>query len=195
MSDTTLVTSCGDVIDLAVDRWRGYPDAIEMSLLASLPDPVLDVGCGPGRIVAALAATGRIALGIDPSGAAVDEAHQRRAPVLRRSVFGPLPGERRWGAVLLLDGSVGIGGDPVVLLRRGFDLLRSGGQIVAEVEGPGSDTHSVTARIESADVTSPWFPWAQVGVDDFARLVAEAGLHAAGLSVGAGRWFARAVKP
>lgn len=195
MSDVTLVTSCGDVIDLAVDRWRRYPDAIEMGLLASLPHPVLDVGCGPGRIVAALAATGRIALGIDPSSAAVDEAHQRHAPVLRRSVFGPLPGERRWGAILLLDGNVGIGGDPVALLRRGFDLLRAGGQIVAEVEGPGADTRSVTARIESADVAGPWFPWARVGVDDFAGLAAEAGLRAAGLSVGADRWFARAEKP
>jgi SAM-dependent methyltransferase len=195
MSDTALVSTCGDVIDLAIDRWRDHPDAVELGLLASLPDPVLDVGCGPGRIVAALAATGRMALGVDPSPAAVDEAQRRRAPVLQRSVFGPLPGERRWGAVLLLDGNVGIGGDPAALLRRVAELLRPGGQVVAEVEGPGAGTRSLTVRIESDEVASPWFPWARVGVDGFIDLAAQAGLSPAGLAVGGDRWFARAVKP
>ena len=101
-----------------------------------MPDPVLDVGCGPGRIVAALAAEGRIALGVDPSPAAIAEA-ARRAPRAAPSVFDPLPGERRWGTVLLLDGNVGIGGDPVALLARAAWLLRPGGVVVAEVDPPG----------------------------------------------------------
>jgi SAM-dependent methyltransferase len=195
MSDTALVSTCGDVIDLAVDRWRGHPDDLELDLLASLPDPVLDVGCGPGRIVGALAAAGRMALGVDPSPVAVGEALRHRAPVLQRSVFGPLPGERRWGAVLLLDGNIGIGGDPGALLRRAAELLRPGGQVVAEVEGPGSGTRSLTVRIESAEAASPWFPWARVGIDGFAPLAALAGLGPTDLTVGGDRWFARAVKP
>jgi SAM-dependent methyltransferase len=195
MSGPALVSAGGDVIDLPVDRWRDPPDAVERELLASLPDPVLDVGCGPGRLVAALAAAGRVALGVDPSPAAVGEAHRRGAPVLRRSVFGPLPGERRWGAVLLLDGNIGIGGDPATLLRRAGELLRPGGHLVAEVEGPGAGTEALTVRVEAGNAAGPWFPWARVDVDAFPRLAVAAGLVPTAVAATAGRWFARAVTP
>jgi SAM-dependent methyltransferase len=195
MTAPALVSTSGDVIHLPVDRWRDPPDAPEMTLLGALADPVLDVGCGPGRIVTALAAAGRVALGVDPSPAAVHEARRRRAPVLRRSVFGALPGERRWGTVLLLDGNVGIGGDPAALLRRAAELLRPAGQVVAEVERPGAATRSLTVRVESPEAAGPWFPWARVGADDFAGLAAGAGLVPEGLAAEHGRWFARARKP
>lgn len=196
----TLVSASGDVVDLAVDRWRAQADAAELGLLADLPDPVLDVGCGPGRIVAALAAAGRVALGVDPSPAAVGEARRRRAPVLQRSVFEPLPGERRWGTVVLLDGNVGIGGDPARLLSRAAELLRPGGWLVAEVEPPGAGTRSLTVRVESADTAGPWFPWARVDTVGFDALALAANLRPVGLSpTGVSptdrRWFALAVKP
>jgi SAM-dependent methyltransferase len=194
MTAAALVSESGDVIDLAVDRWRDQADAVELGLLADLPDPVLDVGCGPGRIVGALAAAGRMALGVDPSPAAVGEAQRRRAPVLQRSVFAPLPGERRWGTVLLLDGNVGIGGDPARLLGRIAELLRPGGWVVAEVEAPGAGTRSLTVRIESDAAASPWFPWARVDADGFADLAIGAGLSPTGLTSADHRWFARAVK-
>ena len=74
--------------------------------------PVLDVGCGPGRLVLGLAQRGTVALGVDPAPAAVALARSRGAPVLQRSVFDPLPGQGRWRTVLLADGNIGIGGDP-----------------------------------------------------------------------------------
>jgi SAM-dependent methyltransferase len=192
---TALVTDAGERIDLAVGRWRTDPDGIERALLATIPDPVLDVGCGPGRIVTALAAGGRIALGVDPSPAAIDEAGRRRAPALRRSVFDPLPGERRWGTVLLLDGNVGIGGEPVVLLARAAELLRPGGVVVAEVDPPGAPTRALTVRVEPADGgAGPWFPWARVSADAFGEVAARAGLRPGGATVGGDRWFARAVR-
>jgi SAM-dependent methyltransferase len=207
----TLVTDRGERIALAVDRWHTEADAIERALLAAVPDPVLDIGCGPGRIVAALAGAGRLALGVDPSPAAIAAATRRRAPALRRSVFDPLPGERRWGTVLLLDGNVGIGGDPVALLVRAASLLRPGGVVVAEVEPPGTDTGARAVRVESAAGASPWFPWARVGADRFGDLARRAGLRpapwvpahgdepAAAVAVagegGERRWFARAVRP
>ena len=210
-----LVTDRGERIALAVDRWHTEPDAVERALLAAVPDPVLDIGCGPGRIVAALAADGRLALGVDPSPAAIAAAARRGVPALRRSVFDPLPGERRWGTVLLLDGNVGIGGDPVALLARAASLLRPGGVVVAEVEAPGVETGARTVRVESAAGAGPWFPWARVGADRFADLARRAGLRAEGWRAvhgdgpagpgsnarpvvatrGTRRWFARAVRP
>ena len=192
---TSLVGSSGQAIELPVRRWRGPPDEVELALLDTLADPVLDVGCGPGRIVAALGAAGRPALGVDPSPAAVAEAVRQRAPVLARSVFGPLPGEGRWGTVLLLDGSIGIGGDPEALLTRAGRLVRPGGEVVAEVEPPGVPTGPMTARLASARGQSAWFAWARVGPDGFEALAVGAGLTAAVVELAGERWFGRAVRP
>jgi SAM-dependent methyltransferase len=191
-----LASTSGATIDLRVDRWRGRCDVVEAGLVAGLPDPVLDVGCGPGRVAAALVAAGRPALGIDTSPAAVAEARRRGAPVLRRSVFDRVPGEGRWGAVLLLDGNVGIGGDPVALLGRAARLLGPGGVVAAEVEPPGRPSEALTVRIEAPDARpGPWFPWATVGADGIAAVARAAGLALAALDTGDGRWFARLVAP
>jgi SAM-dependent methyltransferase len=191
-----LASTSGTTIDLRVDRWRDECDLVEEALLARLPDPVLDVGCGPGRMVDALVAAGRPGLGIDTSPAAVAEARRRGAPVLRRSVFDRVPGEGRWGAVLLLDGNVGIGGDPVALLARAAKLLRTGGVVATEVEPPGRPSESLTVRVETPDARhGPWFPWATVSADGIATVARAAGLAVASLDAGGGRWFAWVVAP
>src|SRR5204863_7462240 len=94
------------------------PTAPEEARLAAMAAPVLDVGCGPGRLVVGLARRGAVALGVDPAPAAVALARGRGAAVLQRSVFDPLPGHGRWRTIVLADGNIGIGGDPVRLLRR-----------------------------------------------------------------------------
>ena len=193
MSATLLRSVEGHRIDLEVGRWRLEPDDIELELLRTLVGPVLDVGCGPGRIPAALAAQGRVALGIDPAPRAAEEASRRGAPVLRRSVFEPLPGEGRWGAVLLLDGNVGIGGDPIALLERCADLVRPGGSVVAEVAAPGAASAPLTVRVESGRHVGPWFEWAVVGADDWPAIARAAGLRPEGIETRGTRWFARAV--
>ena len=73
--------------------------------------PVLDIGCGPGRFVEALASRGIPVLGVDISRSAVDQTSRRGVCALFRDINDRLPGEGRWGTVLLVDGNIGIGGD------------------------------------------------------------------------------------
>ncbi len=185
-----LLSSCG--LDLAPDaeRWFAAPDEDDLFALDGLDQPVLDVGCGPGRIVAHLAATGVTTLGVDVSTAAIMRARELGAPVLHRSVFDALPGTGRWGAAVLFDGNIGIGGDPVALLRRLHELLRPGGRVVAEVAEPGADTRFIHARISMGDNETEWFPWAVVGVDGIASAAAGAGMDLLSVRRSNTRWFA-----
>lgn len=190
-----LRSACGEiVVDLEVGRWRESASADELELLARYADPVLDIGCGPGRIVEALAVSGRPCLGVDSSPHAVREARRRGIDVLERSVFEPLPGERRWATVILLDGNIGIGGDPVVLLSRVTELLAADGMAVVEVEPPGATSTTMTVRVEDGDGTGgtgPWFEWARLAVNDVGSVAADAGLQLVRTDrVHPDRWFA-----
>lgn len=187
---TRLVSSCG--LDLAPDagRWFEEPDADDLFAIDGLHPPVLDVGCGPGRIVGHLAARGTSALGVDVSSEAVARTRARGAPVLHRSVFDPLPGTGRWGAAVLLDGNIGIGGDPTALLRRLGELLRPGGRVVAEVAPPGIESRRIRARIAVGDTHTSWFPWAVVGADCIGARSRDAGLRALSVRDSNARWFA-----
>ncbi|UDY34930.1 methyltransferase domain-containing protein [Dermatobacter hominis] len=179
---------------LEVDAWHAPPTELEAELIADLPAPVLDIGCGPGRIAAALAAQGVPSLGIDVAPAALDAADRAGATVLDRSVFDQLPGEGRWGSVLLLDGNVGIGGDPVRLLSRARELLRPDGVALLDVEAPGCATQTDHVRLRCPSRgAGPWFRWAWVGADDIAGLAAEVGFGRAEVFVRAGRHLARLV--
>jgi SAM-dependent methyltransferase len=171
-----LRTRTGHARALDVDTWCAPASGAERRLLGSLRGPVLDLGCGPGRLVVALNELGIAALGVDASPQAIERARSAGAPTLRHSVFDPLPGEGRWPTILLFDGNVGIGGDPVRLLRRVAELLGPDGTALVEVEPPGSHTHSTHARLEREDETSEWFPWSWVSADAIDDLAARAGL-------------------
>ncbi len=166
----------GSLLPLDPARWHGSPTRTEQRLLSSLSGPVLDVGCGPGRLVIGLACRGVPALGVDSAAGAVSLARSRGASVLQRSVFEPLPGEGRWRSVLLLDGNLGIGGDAVHLLRRCRGLAAPDGAIVAEVERPGTGWRTCRARLERGTDHGPWFGWSVVGADAIDRVAVSAGL-------------------
>lgn len=178
--------------DLALDpeRWHLPPSPGEQRLLAALAAPVLDVGCGPGRILETLGKHGVMALGVDPVPAAAAMARSKGCAVLQRSVFDRLPGERRWGAVLLLDGNIGIGGDPIRLLHRCRTLVRPDGCVVAEVDPPGTPSRSCRARLERDGQSGAWFKWAVVGCDDIDGLAANAGLAVRSVERFEDRWTA-----
>jgi SAM-dependent methyltransferase len=188
---TILRSTCGRTFALPSDRWWREPADEEARLLRSTLSPVLDLGCGPGRHTVALARWGRVVLGVDSSSSAVAAARARGAAVEHRSVFDRLPREGAWGSALLLDGNVGIGGDPVRLLRRVRGLVRPGGRVLLEVEAPGIGTERLHVRAEHGGAASEWFPWARVGVDGIADLARTAGLDPIVAWADRGRWFAR----
>ncbi|MFN2506498.1 MAG: methyltransferase domain-containing protein [Acidimicrobiales bacterium] len=181
----------GEALAFDHARWHAAADGEERALLAPVRGPVIDLGCGPGRIVDTLARRGVPALGVDSSPSAVALARSRGTTVLERDVFGPLPGEGRWATALLFDGTIGIGGDPARLLSRCRELMSSRGRVVVEVERPGSGWRTVTAWFERDGRRSPSFDWAVVGADAMTLLAQPAGLEVDDLTeTPSGRWFA-----
>jgi SAM-dependent methyltransferase len=184
-----------DIVELDLATFARPASAHELALLTQLDGPVLDVGCGPGRLVAALTARGVPALGIDLAPLAVDLAVARAAPVLAHSVFDRVPGEGRWPTVLLFDGNIGIGGEPRDLLRRVAELLAPRGVAVVELEPPGVASRKSTARLDLGIGVTGWLPWARVSVDDAERLAAAAGLAMTRARWEGERWFAWLRRP
>lgn len=177
-------------------RWLAAPPAEECRLLELAAGPVLDVGCGPGRHVLALARRGVMAMGLDITPAAVRLARTRGAAVLQRSVFSHVPGEGRWGTALLLDGNIGIGGDPAMLLARLAALLSPLGRVLVEIDAPVGDRPKPEmripglARLELDGRPGPWFGWMRVDLAQLALAVASAGMTMADEWVDNGRHFA-----
>ena len=93
------------------------------------------------------------ALGVDLSAVAQRLCRRRRTPMVRRDVFGPLPGEGTWGHVLLADGNIGIGGDPLRLLHRATRLLRPGGTLLVETDATPDLLWRGTVRLRTATGT------------------------------------------
>lgn len=186
---TVLRSTSGSVIPLLFDRWTAVPSNAEMAVLDRAVEPVLDVGCGPGRHVTELAARGLLALGIDVSSNAVALAEQRGSIVLQRSVFERLPNEGKWRTALLLDGNIGIGGDAVSLLYRLRHVMAPHGAVLVEVESPDATTSVETVRVECMGATGPWFKWARVSIDDVDRIAAQARFERTWTCEEEGRWF------
>ena len=121
----------------------------------------LDIGCGPGRIAAALRHRGIAALGIDLNEDAVRLARGSGRGGAACSVFGAVPRAGRWDTALLVDGNIGIGGGPVALLRRVAELLVPGGLALVEVEGPNGTSES---RSGPAGLGRPAVPTVPMGL-------------------------------
>lgn len=184
----TVVGLAGAPEQLPVARWNDDDDAHDASLLGHCRGATLDIGCGPGRLVARLTRRGHVALGIDVVPEAVRQARQRGAAALVRDVFAPLPGEGRWDTALLADGNIGIGGDPHSLLRRVRSLLAPGGRAVVEVAEPGTGLRSSWAALHCGEVRSRPFRWAVVGVDAVAALARRADLEPGTVDRHGDRW-------
>ena len=181
----------GGPSDLPMGEWTREADADDLALLALCQGPTLDIGCGPGRMAAALARLGHAVLGIDVVPEAVEQTRRRGALAMLRDLYDDLPGEGRWHTALLADGNVGIGGDPVALLRRAGALLGPGGRVVVEVAAPGVALSTRWVSLETGEARSRPFLWSVLGVDDVRDVAAQAGLRVESCrSVGSGRRWA-----
>lgn len=155
-----------------VSRWSADADEADLSLLTGVRGPVLDIGCGPGRMVRAARDLGIDALGIDVSRTAVRHARRLGGVFAEVSVFGPVPRAGTWQTALIVDGNIGIGGDVAHLLARAAQLLRPGGELVVELDGRHDHEARYTGEVVDArGRRSASFPWAEIGRDRIAALL------------------------
>ena len=180
---------------LPLARWLGPVDDVDAALLERVEGSVLDIGCGPGRHVAELQRAGHPCLGIDLSPVAVEITRGRGAAAFRGSVFEAVPDAGSWDTALLLDGNIGIGGEPATLLERARELLAPGGAVLAELDPPGARTGMTRVRLEAPGVVSEWFPWAHVSVEVVSDVAAEAGLVPDWTMRSGERWFTALRRP
>lgn len=179
---------------LPVQEWVREPDAVDLALLRHCVGSTLDVGCGPGRMAATLAADGRTVLGVDVVHEAVEQTRRRGADALLGDIFAAIPGEGTWDTVLLADGNIGIGGDPAALLTRAAELASPDGRVVVELAPRGVKAHTTWAHLVGGEIRSRPFRWAVLGLDDIAAVAEEAGLRVLERLALGGRWAAVLVR-
>lgn len=174
---------------LNLQDWHRPVDDAERGVLDGITGPVLDIGCGPGRLVAELVARGVVAMGIDIAPLAAQLSDSRGAPVLGYSVFDRVPGEGRWPTALLFDGNIGIGGDPALLMCRVRDVLADDGVVIVEVEAPDVPSHRGRAelRIDADRVIS--IAWATLNAQDVSVSAPDWGYRVDRLQQVDERWF------
>ena len=166
----------GRLLPLPVARWAAPADAVDETVLSRATGSVLDVGCGPGRLTAALHARGVDVLGLELVADIPVLARAAGAPLVLGDVFGPVPRAGQWQTVLLADGNIGIGGDPVRMLRRVRGLLAPAGRTLVELH-PEPAPPVGPVRLETLGTTSAWFSWALVGTAGLPAAASAAGLR------------------
>ena len=188
--DESLSTSSMDFA-----RWNNAADRVDVALLGSVRGPVLDVGCGPARMVRAAVAMRLEVLGLDVSPTAIELGRAAGLPMHEGSVFDQVPGEGDWHTVLLVDGNIGIGGDVARLLARCAELVSLDGEVVVELHSDPARDHKYTGRlVDIHGASSESFPWAEVGLAGVSRRAPAAGLALRQAWSTGGRSFCRLAK-
>lgn len=186
----TVLAGTGGVTRLPVRRWSREPDGADCDLfLGRCVGLTLDIGCGPGRLTAALTAREIPTMGIDVSREAVRLTRRRGGRAQLCDVFAPVLNHGRWLTALLADGNIGIGGDPVRLLSRVHHLLAPGGIVLAELDPPGKGLVYDRLRLRVGNRESAAFGWAFVGVDAIDDLAVAAGLSLVAVRGSGGRFI------
>ena len=185
---TAVVEGRGVHHELPVRRWVGQASRSDRLVLDRCHGSTVDLGCGPGRLAAELHSRGQAVLGVDVSSSALRSARHRGVPVHCGSLFDPVPGEGAWDTVLLADGNIGIGGDPVALLRRAREVAHGTGRVVVDLAGPGTGLRVHQLHLRAGGLASTSFAWAELGPDALTDTAALAGLSVIEVARRRGRW-------
>lgn len=130
-----------DMASRRTETIRRQVEWISAEVLGPAPARVLDIGCGPGLYLQALAEQGHDCRGIDfsPASIAYARAEARRAALsidyeeadLRHAAFGP---ERTFDAVMLIFGEFNVftPGDARTILAKAHAALKPGGRLLLE---------------------------------------------------------------
>lgn len=86
-----LLCDDGTEIALDVDRWADAAGGCDDWLVRHCTGPTVDLGCGPGRLLVALAARGIAALGVDGSAVSRVLCHRRGVPMVRPTCSARCP--------------------------------------------------------------------------------------------------------
>lgn len=170
------------------DAWPEW----EQQSLAAVSGPVLDLGAAAGRHSLFLQQAGHEVIAVDHSPGAVDVCRARGVLDVRLSDLTDPPEDRRWGAVLLMCGNLGLVGDRratrslLVRLTRG---CRSDAIVITDSVDPtvgndasdlayldrnlrmGREIGLVRLRLRYGDLVTPWWDLLLVPRPEIARLV------------------------
>lgn len=142
---------------------------------------ILDLGCGDGRLTAAIAAAGAIPLGIDYSEAHIDKAKQTYPDLQFQAVDAcRYEAEERFDAVFS-HAAVHWIKDAEAVVRTISRALRPGGRFVAEFAGSGN-VASLTGAIERALAAHGYSPvgrnpWYLPTIGEYASLLEQNGFR------------------
>lgn len=157
-----------------VQQWMAEPSPSDHAALGWLEGPVLDVGCGPGRMLRAARDRDVTAAGVDLNPHAVSLARAEGGIVYEQSVFDPMPGP--WTGFLLLDGNIGIGGDPLALLRRLGALADRAARLLVETDRERDlEVHYRARLCDDRGLCGDDFAWSRVGAGPLRRFARSAG--------------------
>ena len=184
----------GTQMPLVAELWIN-PRLGDDSVVARCRGATLDVGCGAGRVTAALIAADIPALGIDVSRHAVSLSRRRGVAASQQDVFSNTPNLGRWQHVLLMDGNIGIAGDAAALLKRCRDLLHPAGTVIVEVGPPGTGSQRLLIRLVHGAAPSRPFSWLISDGRNVKTVGAAVGLVPTHEWATDGRWFVELSKP
>jgi SAM-dependent methyltransferase len=126
--------------------------------------PVLDLGAGAGRAALYLQQRGLPVTAVDASPGAAEVCRRRGVADVRLGDVNDPPQDRRWGAVLLLCGNLGLGGSwdgSRRLLARLAELVMPGA-VLAGDSMTAAGPPQTELRIRYRGLVTPW--WSQYNV-------------------------------
>ena len=153
------------------EAWDGW----DRELLSGVSEgPVLDLGCGAGRAALYCQGLGVEVTAMDNSPGAIEVCRRRGVVDARVGDLNEPPDDRRWGAVLLMCGNLGLGGswhgNRALLTKVAWlstpDAVLIGDSVNFDSSG------DLRLRIRYREMVTPWWRQRNVSAAELPALVA-----------------------